>query len=388
MAGLVGLSLAGCGAIPKDGPYATEVRNQAQATLGPTSEQVGYALVSLSPIALDVANRSTNEVNPAFHSAIMGGAKTASVPIGIGDILSITVFEAASGGLFIPGDAGSRSGNFVAVPSQQVDSSGTIAIPYAGQLHVVGMTPRAAATMIQDKLKNRAIEPQVIVSINERHGNDVNVLGEVYSPSRFSLDPGGIRVLGAIARTGGPRYPAYETIVTIQRNGRTDQASLTTIVKNPGQNVELHAGDVVYVSREPKIFMAFGATPSPGSVGGINNRRFVFDNDNVTLAEGVAKSGGLDANRADPSAVFLFRYESRAALTAMGLNVSKYKEGLIPTIYTVDMSRPDSLFLSNSFYMRNKDVIFVSDAPVTDLNKFIGLTRGFSGIAYDAANTQ
>jgi polysaccharide export outer membrane protein len=72
------------------------------------------------------------------------------------------------------------------------------------------------------------------------------------------LDPGGIRVLSAIARAGGPRNPAYETIVTIQRGGRTTQSSLSAIIRNPSQNVALMPGDVVFVSREQKIFLALG----------------------------------------------------------------------------------------------------------------------------------
>ncbi|GJE73387.1 polysaccharide biosynthesis/export family protein [Methylorubrum podarium] len=371
-----------CTVTPRDGPIASAVRSSADVTIEPTPESVSYALVSLSPTALSATNRSTSAATPAFTRFVSGG-RASQARIAPGDVLAITVFEASTGGLFLPNESGSRNGNFVQVPNQQVDGGGTINAPYAGTIRVVGMTPDEVGREIAQRLAKRAIEPQVVVTIAERRGNDISVLGDVNLPTRFSLDPGGMRVLGAVARAGGPRSPAYETLITVQRGARTEQALMTSLVKNPAQNIQLAAGDVVYISREPKIFLTLGATLPPGSVGGINNRRFPFDNDNMTLAEAIAKSGGLDDARADPSAVFIYRMEARRTLSEMGVDVSKYASELVPTIYTVDLNRADGMFLSNAFFMRNRDIIYVSTAPSTEINKFLGLTRNTTGLFYD-----
>jgi hypothetical protein len=43
------------------------------------------------------------------------------------------------------------------------------------------------------------------------------------------------------------------------------------------------------------VSSAFEApTPSPGSIGGTNDRRFTFEDEEMTLAEALAKAGGLD----------------------------------------------------------------------------------------------
>lgn len=373
--------LAACSNIPKDGPTASEVRDNAEVTLDPTVPEVGYAVVHLSPLVLAAANASAPRL-PAF-TALASRRAPGDIRIGAGDFIGLTIFEAQAGGLFIPREAGSRAGNFVTVPSQQVDASGSISVPYAGTVHVLGRTAQQATREITQHLSNRAIEPQVVLSILERRGNDVSVLGDVTTATRFPLDPGGIRVLGAIARAGGSKFPTFETAVTIQRGTRIQQAALTAIVKDPAQNVELAPGDVVYVSHEQKVFLVFGATPSPGSVGGINNRRFTFDNDNMTLTEAVGKAGGLLSDRANPEAIFVFRMEPRAALAGMGVDVSKSTGPLVPTIYNVDWSRSDGFFLANEFYIRNKDVIFVSEHPTADLLKFLAILRGFTGPAAD-----
>jgi polysaccharide export outer membrane protein len=51
----------------------------------------------------------------------------------IGDIVSVTFFEAAAGGLFTS-DAGTGAGNFVTIPNQAVDEMGHIAVPNAGEI--------------------------------------------------------------------------------------------------------------------------------------------------------------------------------------------------------------------------------------------------------------
>lgn len=373
-----------CSVIPKDGPASDEVRSGADVRVPAAAEPLSYALVSLSSQTLAISNRFTAASGPSF-ARLAGRRSGSQARIAVGDVLALTVFEATAGGLFLPDDAGTRSGNFVQIPNQQVDGSGSITAPYAGTIQVVGLTPQQVGKAIAAKLAKRAIEPQVVVSLVERRGNDVSVLGDVNLPTRFSLDPGGIRLLGAIARSGGPKSPPYETVVTLQRKGRTDQAVMTNIVKSPDQNVELEAGDVIYVSRESRVFLALGATPSPGSVGGINNRRFTFDNDNMSLSEAVAKAGGLDDNRADPRAVFLYRLESKRALAEMGVDTAIYEGDLVPTIYTVDLGRSDGLFLSNSFFMRNKDLIYVSNSLTTDFNKFFGSVRNVTGSFYDVS---
>ena len=123
-------------------------------------------------------------------------------------------------------------------------------------------------------------------------------------------------------------------------------------------------------------------------MGGQQNRRFPFDAENLTMAEAVAKAGGLQDQRADPRSVFLFRLEPKRLLQDIGVDVSRYQEDLIPTVYTVDLSDTQGFFLANSFYMRHKDVIFVSDSPSVDLIKFLDIVRSITGTVNDIAETR
>jgi polysaccharide export outer membrane protein len=125
--------------------------------------------------------------------------------------------------------------------------------------------------------------------------------------------------------------------------------------------------------------MGFGATPDPGALGGQNSRRFPFDRENMTLAEGIAKMGGLLSGRADPKAVFLFRYTPREILQGAGVNLGKLPGEMVPTVYTVDLSQAEDFLIADRFFLKNRDIVFVSDSPSVDLLKFFDIVNGVTG---------
>ncbi|WP_244521435.1 polysaccharide biosynthesis/export family protein [Bradyrhizobium sp. DOA9] len=374
------VTMTGCaGFIPMDAPDSAAVQENAAIVTEP-SVPLPYVLMPINPVVLQATNTITNGTGISFAS-IPGGHRNA--PISIGDILTVTVFEAQAGGLFIPGEAGVRAGNFVDIPRQQVDQSGSITIPYAGSIKVAGLTPQAVSGIIRDRLKERAIEPQVVVAIAEQRGNQISVLGEVNSPARFPIDPGGLRLLAAIARAGGPKYPDYEVTVTLKRAGRTYTQYLAAVVRRPPEDVLLAPGDVIFLTRVPRVFMAFGSTPSPGSIGGTNNRRFTFENNDMSLAEALAKAGGLDGSRANSKSVFVYRFEPKRLMDSVGLDVRGFPTVQVPAVYKFDMSKPDGWFQADSFRMRDHDVISVAESPSTE---FIKVMAPLDAATTNAAN--
>ena len=59
-------------------------------------------------------------------------------------------------------------------------------------------------------------------------------------------------------------------------------------------------------------------------------------------------------------------------------------EGLVPVVYRVDLRNPNSFFVMQSFPISNKDVLYVSNAPAAELQKFLNLV--FS-VAYPVLTT-
>ncbi len=129
---------------------------------------------------------------------------------------------------------------------------------------------------------------------------------------------------------------------------------------------------MVYVSHEPRYFLAMGAVGPEVSLGP-QNRRFTFDDTHISLADAVAKAGGLVDERANASGVFLYRIEPRETLTTLGVDSGAALPATVPTVYLLNLRDPAGYFYASRFAMRAEDVLYISNAPATDLSKFLDL---------------
>ena len=289
------------------------------------------------------------------------------IKFGIGDVVSVTIFEAAAGGLFIPSEAGVRPGNFVQLPNQSVDSTGNLTVPYAGSVRAVDRTPAEVQQSIVNALRNRAIEPQVVVALVEQRTSLISVLGEVNTPQRFPASAAGEKILDEITRAGGPKGQGFDTWVMLEREGKRAAVPFGALVYDPQNNIFARPNDTIYVYREPQTFVMFGASGQQG--------QFNFDAWRISLSEAVAKAGGLNDTLADPASVFIYRGERREFAERLGVDISKFDGPIIPVIYNVNLRDPAGYFLSTKFQMRNKDVIFASNAVAVEQAKIMNYIR-------------
>ena len=223
------------------------------------------------------------------------------------------------------------------------------------------------------------------MTLADRRSGAVSVVGDVTTSTHFTLDPGGERVLSAVSRAAGPKFPSYETTVTIQRHGSSETALLSEIAVRPEQNVQLQPNDVVFVQHEPRYFLVFGATGNPTSLS-TTNRRFAFGDTHLMLADALATAGGLEDDRSNPDAVFLYRPVARQTLVEMNVVVTDQTPDMVPTIFMINFRDPAGYFIARQFPMHAEDTIYVSNAPAVDLAKFLSVLSTFTGSASSAGS--
>ncbi|WP_170149610.1 polysaccharide biosynthesis/export family protein [Rhodoplanes roseus] len=367
---LLAMGVAGCGFIPMSGPSSLEIRTEHSPTLP-------YALVKLDARAVEVLE--------SYEPNVLGGVFTdrrqpAGIKFGIGDVVNVTIFEAAAGGLFIPIEAGVRPGNFVTLPSQTVDNDGNISVPYAGIIRAAGRTNVQVQSEIVERIKNRAIEPQVVVSLGEQRTSLVSVVGDVRAPVRYPMPATGAqdRITDALTRAGGISGQGWESWVMLERNGKRGTVPFANLVYMPVNNIYVQPGDRIYVYREPMKFMAFGATGQQGE--------FNFDAWKINLAQAVAKAGGLFDLQADPGSIFLYRREPRDVAEKLGVDCSKFAGGLIPIVFTASFQDPAGYFHATKIQMRPFDILYVANAPQVDTTKFLTFLNTAIGTADNGVN--
>jgi polysaccharide export outer membrane protein len=380
LAVVVAAVLPACSLLPGTGPKGDAVENNATAGVR-SSAALSYALVDVSADTIGFLSQP-NLVT--FQGEFPDKRAKPNQVVGVGDVLNISIFEAAPGGLFTPGQAaGARPGNFVDLPAQAVDQKGSIYVPYAGEIPAAARTIPDIQQAIVARLRNRAIEPQVVVSLNQQHSSVVSVLGDVNTPGVLALNSVGERLLALIARAGGPKFEAIESYVTLQRDGKRVKVLLSRVVHDPRENIFIRPNDVIFLTRESPSFTALGALNQ--NIFGTNTE-IPFDVETLTLAQAMGKSGGLNDQQSDPSEIYVYRYEDRRFLEKMGVDTTKFTLDRVPTIYHVNLRDPAGMLLASAFQMKIKDVMYVANAKVVDYYKLLLLINNTAATTSTTAN--
>ncbi|HEY7299564.1 MAG TPA: polysaccharide biosynthesis/export family protein [Xanthobacteraceae bacterium] len=357
---------SGCSTIPTAGPQSNDVRAGQR-----NPDSLPYVFVRVTPQVDAILERNSTRIGKVFTDR----RGPSEIRFGVGDVVSVTLFESTAGGLFIPAEAGVRPGNFITLPNQAVDTNGNITIPYGGAIRAKGRTVVEVQNAIINALKDRAIDPQAVVALVDQKASSISVLGEVATPTRFPANASGERLLDAITRAGGPKNPGYDTWVMLNRDGRQARAPFAALVNEEANNIYVRPQDTIYVFSEPQTFLAFGASGQQG--------QFPFGAWRLSLAEAMAKAGGLNDIQADPASVFLYRGETREVAQQLGIDCSPFTGPIVPVIYNLNLRDPAGYFLATKFEMRNKDVIFASNAYAVDSTKFMLYLRMIIGTVND-----
>jgi len=380
LAVVVAAVLPACSLLPGTGPKGDAVENNATAGVR-SSAALSYALVDVSADTIGFLSQP-NLVT--FQGEFPDKRAKPNQVVGVGDVLNISIFEAAPGGLFTPGQAaGARPGNFVDLPAQAVDQKGSIYVPYAGEIPAAARTIPDIQQAIVARLRNRAIEPQVVVSLNQQHSSVVSVLGDVNTPGVLALNSVGERLLALIARAGGPKFEAIESYVTLQRDGKRVKVLLSRVVHDPRENIFIRPNDVIFLTRESPSFTALGALNQ--NIFGTNTE-IPFDVETLTLAQAMGKSGGLNDQQSDPSEIYVYRYEDRRFLEKLGVDTTKFTLDRVPTIYHINLRDPAGMLLASAFQMKIKDVMYVANAKVVDYYKLLTLISNTAATTSATAN--
>ncbi len=378
---LASAGLTGCEALPSAGPSAMQINSQAgkPAVVAGDSVSTVFDVVDVSHRSAQmVANFSTTTLQRRF--GIGGAAKR--VVIGVGDALKVTVFEAGADGLFSTSESKQTALDVVVQPD------GTAAIPYVGTVKFAGKTLEQARQTILAGLKGKAVEPDVLVTSTTTSSRNVTVSGAVGSPSMVPLSLTGESIAEVVAKAGGPSAQPYESYVTLVRGRQTGTALLKTIIENPIENIYVEPGDQIFVTKDPRTFTVLGEVSK--------NSRIEFGANDLNILEAVALAGGGASDRSNAAGYFVFRYEEPEIVADLlgserfrqlrEKGMTPNRDGRFPIVYRLDMTRPDSLIVGQTFPIKSRDVIYVSRHPAVDIDRFLQLVGRPIGTAYQVKN--
>ena len=354
--------LAGCAGLPTSGPSNDAIQKYNQ------QKDIDSKIQIIDVNQKVVAQLLKKDPKIKF-SETLGSTNPRYQTVGKGDLIEISIWEAPPATLFsassMSASTVSASSGRTVLPEQMINNEGMINVPFAGQITAHGKSLYEIETEIVKRLKGKANQAQVIARVVRNASSNVTVIGDVASTIRMPLTANGEKLLDAIAAAGGPKQPPSKTTVQVTRGANVYALPLETILKDTTQNVQLMPGDLVTVSFQPKSFTALGATNK--------NEEVNFETQGISLAQALARTGGLNDNRADAQGVFIFRFEDRASIDWPAEPKELTADGKVAVIYRVDLKDPASFFNVQNFKIENKDVLYVSNAPITEMQKFLNV---------------
>jgi len=158
-----------------------------------------------------------------------------------------------------------------------VDGDGNITMLYINSVHVRGLTPAQAAAVIRGNPASGArkatgltqfyVSPQVIVSIAEVGGIDVNVTGLVTAPRHYTLKSDAR--LNDVLQQAIPALNADLTKITLTRGDTTQTVNYRSFLENKTEegNPVLRNGDVISVTSHDPLPISINIQGQVGKPG-------------------------------------------------------------------------------------------------------------------------
>lgn len=281
------------------------------------------------------AQTANTATNPLASQAMLYPGE--DFRLGIGDLISV--------GVFLQGDYHA---------TVRVGQDGSVQLPFIGNVHVEGLSVRAAQNLIADLLRTAKIytNPEVTIQVVDTVNSTVIVTGEIHSIVPVS-SPRSLREVLLIA--GGLPANASHTL-KIVRPGVADPIVVdlgTDLASSTAANIAVLPHDIIQISRASVVYV-LGAFPHQGSVP-------LDQATPLTMLQLAALSGGIN---------FEGKYADLRLIRTVG-NERKVVKVDIKKIR--DGRAPDPLLQAN-------DILFLPTDDMKAVIKSLG-TGGVIGLA-------
>ncbi|KQR74508.1 sugar transporter [Burkholderia sp. Leaf177] len=392
-------SLTGCAIAP--GPYLDTDRLDQT----PAPDSVAQANVKYHVTPIDV---SYFETHPQLSDESLASVcpltcltkdtrKLYAYHIGVNDQISITVWDhpefnssgiaASTGGAGLPPLPAGTAGNTGAPVNTaagatgpeaggvtvRVANDGTIFFPRVGRVQALGKTPQQLQASLTQGLSKTIRNPQLDVRVSGFYSKQVQVTGDLKTPSSMPITDVPLSVIDAINRSGGANADADLQNVGITRDGKRYAVDVAALLDRGDiqQNVLLQDDDIIDVpDRTKSRVFVLGELAKPQTIP-MNRGR-------LTLADALANANSIDPRSADPRQIYVIRAPEQSKGGMMKTAALTTANGSMPgarpldlSVYKLDMTQVDALMLMTQFELHPRDVIYVQVASAARFNRVL-----------------
>ncbi|QYY27668.1 polysaccharide biosynthesis/export family protein [Cupriavidus pinatubonensis] len=317
------------------------------------------AVPNVTPITLDLVRELKTKPKVVNENVEQLFAKPEPYRIGAGDILSVVVWDhpemvfptqtySIAAAFEVPQSSGGSN-----MPGYVVSAQGDIQFPYAGVMHVAGLTAGEVRDRMARVLSRVVRDPQMTVRVLGFRSQRVYVDGEVKTPGMQAIDDAPMTLVEALNRAGGVlNQTGDNSRVRVTRGEQSWFVNIPALLAKgvDPAHILLRSGDIVRVEQreDNKIFVT-GEVVRPTSL--------LMRNGRMTLNEALGDAGGVNPGSANAEQIFVIR---------------KMADGE-PKVYHLDGNSPVALAIAEGFELEPKDVVYVDARDLVRWSRVINL---------------
>jgi len=207
---------------------------------GPDKKQIINLGAPEAPIpVLDVNDKMARKLQSAVQADVFSAFQKTrsdhSLQIAAGDSLEVTIWEAPPAVLFggsTPDAKGQSNGSrSITLPEQMIGKDGFIQVPFAGMVSVAARPLADVEDEINQRLKGKANQPQVMLRVTKNVTSNATVMGEVKQSLRLPLTAKGEKVMDALAASGGVTQAVGKITLQLSRGGESKQLPMQRLIE-------------------------------------------------------------------------------------------------------------------------------------------------------------
>lgn len=249
----------------------------------------------------------------------------------------------------------------------EVDETGAVQLPYIGKVKATGLSLNDLAKKIDKKYKTTGefIDPYVSVKWESGgHLCGVLISGAVKHPGLVSWHPGGLSLARILSqsglenissqKTGGGIQPSsYANIVRIIYHHQQVAIPFSVIYTH---HLQIPSGAHILVTRSAQYKITLLG-------GGVSHQGIYAFSSLPTVNSVISASGGLNPNTADDRQIFVMQPSHIAGVKSI--------------LYVLRWNTPDGLLAAQKMPLHNRDVVYVSTAPIIPVEKAAQIFSSF-----------
>lgn len=285
--------------------------------------------------------------------------------IAAGDSLNIVIWDSEEASLL-----SNRADSSTQMKGVKVSPTGSVFLPFAGEVRVSGLSESKAREKIQDKMSEVVPSAQVQLTVVKGNAGSVSVLSGVRRPGSYPIEDNHTTVLNALATAGGALPNIKNPQLRLIRGARVYTKSYATLLENPSLDTNLRGKDKLSVEEDKRYFRSLGAASKEAIVP--------FTKDQIFALDAMSMIGGLSENRADPKGIMVLRQYHPNQVRQDSSGPSNPR-----TVFVFDLTSADGLFSAGEFEIQSEDTVLVTEAEIASASIALRVLAQFTGAAVD-----